>query len=127
MPTADCYREDNAPAFKKYKTTEEEPHVFIASTDTGFLEDISLTSYALNAGQMGLTRSDREKWLADYMASDDKSYRVEKLKQLHFNALAEPVLVPLMASPYTALVRKPWKIELSELYANNQLWRIKHD
>ena len=127
LPTADCYREDNAPAFKKYKSVEDEPHVFIASTDTGFLEDISLTSYALNAGQMGLSKQDRVKWLADYMSNDDKNYRVDKLKKLHFNSLAEPVLVPLMSSPYTALVRKPWKIELSELYANNQLWRIKHD
>jgi MarR-like DNA-binding transcriptional regulator SgrR of sgrS sRNA len=125
LPTAECYRENNLPEFKKYEKPNDEPHVFIASTDTGFLEDISLISYALNAGLLGLTKSERAKWLAEYMADDNKSTRVKKLKKLHFQALTEPVLVPLIASPYTALVRKPWKMELSELFANNQLWRIK--
>lgn len=89
------------------------------------MEDISLISYSLNAGLLGLQKSERTKWLSDYMATDDKALRIQKLKALHFKALAEPFIVPLMASPYAALVRKPWKMELSELYANNQLWRIK--
>ena len=126
LPNADCYRETNFPEFKKYEKSEDEPHVFIASTDTGFLEDISLISYSLNSGILGLEKSKREKWLSDYMLENDKSKRIQKLKKLHFDALAEPVLVPLIASPYTAIVRKPWKMELSELYANNQLWRIKN-
>lgn len=126
LPTADCYRENNFPDFKKYDNPIDEPHVFIASTDTGFLEDISLISYSLNAGLLGLTRSERKQWLTEYMADDYQMTRIQKLKNLHFQALTEPVLVPLIASPYTALIRKPWKMELSELFANNQLWRIKN-
>jgi hypothetical protein len=126
LPTADCYRENNFPDFKKYDNLIDESHVFIASTDTGFLEDISLISYSLNAGLLGLTRSERKQWLTEYMADDYQMTRIQKLKNLHFQALAEPVLVPLIASPYTALIRRPWKMELSELFANNQLWRIKN-
>ena len=125
IPEADCYHETNVPDFKKYEKDEDVPHAWVATTDTGFMEDISLISYSLNAGLLGLTKSERSKWLADYMATDDKALRIHKLKELHFHALAEPAIVPLVASPYAALVRKPWKIELSELYANNQLWRIK--
>lgn len=125
LPEADCYIENNVPDFKKYEQEEDVPHAFVASTDTGFMEDISLISYTLNAGLLGLSKSDRAKWLADYMATDDKEVRIGKLKSLHYKALAEPAVVPLMASPYAAVVRKPWKMELSELYANNQLWRIK--
>lgn len=127
LPMAECYRETNLPEFKKYDSAEDMPHVYIGSADTGFLEDISLISYSLNAGILGLTKSEREKWLADYMSSEDKDYRMNKLRNLHYKALVEPVLVPLLASPYTALTRKGWKIELSELYANNQLWRIKRN
>jgi len=125
LPQADCYIENNAPDLKKDIKPEDIPHAFVASTDTGFMEDISLISYSLNAGLLGLTKSERSHWLADYMATDDKALRIHKLKTLHYTALAEPAIVPLMASPYAAVVRKPWKMELSELYANNQLWRIK--
>lgn len=125
LPMADCYHETNVPDFKKYEKEDDVPHAWIASTDTGFMEDISLISYSLNAGLLGLSKSERSQWLAAYMATDDKALRIHKLKELHYRALAEPAIVPLMASPYAALVRKPWKVGLSELYANNQLWRIK--
>lgn len=126
LPQADCYKETNVPDFKKYDKSDDVPHAWIASTDTGFMEDISLISYSLNAGLLGLSKEQRSKWLAEYMATDDKGTRIGKLKELHYQALAEPAIIPLIASPYAALVRKPWKIELSDLYANNQLWRIKH-
>lgn len=113
------------PDFKKDLTPEDTPHAFIGFTDTGFMEDIGLISYSLNSGVLGLDKTDRARWLADYMATEEKERRIKKLKDLHFEALSRPTAVPLMALPYTALVRKPWKIELSELYANNQLWRIK--
>lgn len=125
LPTAECYTETRIPAFTKFDKPEDEPHVFIASIDTGFAEDISLISYALNGGVFGLTKKGREQWLSDYMSTDNKDERAKKLKDLHFQSLVEPVLVPLMASPYTALIRKPYKLELSDLFANNQLWRIK--
>jgi hypothetical protein len=126
LPGADFYKETDAPDLKKNVDPNEMPDAFICATDTGFMEDISLISYSLNAGLLGLRKEDRPKWLADYMATVQKSERMKKLRQLHFDALANPVIIPLMASPYTAVVRKPWKIELSDMYANNQLWRIKH-
>lgn len=125
IPEADCYIETNSPDLKKNATSDEVPHAFIASTDTGFMEDITLISYSLNAGLLGLKKTERSKWMAEYMALDDKTKRIEKLKELHFHALSEPWTVPLMASPYSAVVRKPWKVELSELFANNKLWHIK--
>jgi hypothetical protein len=126
LPHAVLYRETDAPDLNKHSDPNKIPDAFIAATDTGFMEDISLISYSLNAGLLGLKKEDRPRWLAEYMATARKTDRMKILRQLHFDALASPVTVPLVASPYTALVRKPWKMELSELYANNQLWRIKH-
>ncbi|MBL7545523.1 MAG: hypothetical protein JNL11_17015 [Bdellovibrionaceae bacterium] len=113
------------PDFNKDLKPDEIPHAFIGFTDTGFMEDISLISYSLNSGVLGLSPNKRAEWLSDYMATDDKAVRINKLKNLHYEALTRPTVFPLIALPYTALVRKPWKLELSELYANNQLWRIK--
>ena len=98
----------------------------VPSTDTGFMEDISLISYSLNAGLLGQSKTDRTQWMADYMGTDDKAIRIKKLKDLHYKALSEAWVIPLVASSYAAVIRKPWKLELSDLYANNQLWRIKH-
>jgi len=125
LPQAECYLEKYLPDLNPKMKFEDMPHAFIASTDTGFMEDINLISYSLNAGLLGLKKSERSVWLANYMALDDKPKRIQKLKELHFKALTEPAVVPLVGSPYSALVRKPWRMELSELFANNQLWRIK--
>lgn len=125
MPESDLYQENNVPDFKKYESENEIPHAFIASTDTGFMEDINLISYTLSAGFFGLKKDERQKWLAYYMENDSKTERVNKLREIHFKSLNEAYLVPIAVSPFIAVVKKPWKMELSELYANNQLWLIK--
>lgn len=125
LPQAQSYFEDNAPDLKRNLKSDDIPEAFIVSTDTGFMEDIGLISYSLNAGLLGLKKSDRSDWLAKYMTTENKKERLSQLKALHFEALASPWIVPLMASPYSATVRKPWQIKLSDLYANNQLWHIK--
>lgn len=125
IPEAETYFEDNVPDLKKNLSYVDYPEAFIVSTDTGFMEDISLISYSLNAGFLGLSKPDRLKWISDYMATPDKNIRLNKLKELHFKALTDPWIAPLVASPYAATVRKPWKIKLSDLYANNPLWLIQ--
>lgn len=125
LPEADIYQETNVPDFKKYASEAEMPDAFVASTDTGFMEDINLISYTMAAGFFGLTKPDRNKWLAEYMETDNKNDRLTKLRTIHFNALFEGVLIPITVSPFIAVIRKPWRMELSELYANNQLWLIK--
>jgi hypothetical protein len=92
---------------KKDLKPEDMPHAFVVSTDTGYKEDIGLISFSLNAGFLGIKKSAREKWLANYMTINDKNVRVQKLKELHYEALASPIIVPFMATPYAALVRKP--------------------
>ena len=125
LPQADCYLEQTPPDLQKDIKPENMPHAFIASTDTGFMEDISLISFSLNAGFLGLPKKERDKWLATYMSMDNRTERIAKLKDLHFNALRDFIVVPTMASPYASLVRKPWRMEFSDLFANNQLWLIK--
>jgi len=96
------------------------------STDTGFMEDINLISYSINAGFFGISKDSGQKWLADYMGLKDSESRLAALRQLHFKSLENAMAVPLIASPYVAMIRSPWKIGLSELFANNQLWLIRH-
>lgn len=125
FPQAEFRKQENVPAFVKFANPSDEPHAVICGTDTSFSEDIGLISYSMNAGFLGLKHDARQRWLADYMNQTSKSERLEKLKNLHFEALSKGELYPLIVSPYAALIRNPWKMELSDLYANNQLWLIK--
>ncbi len=127
VSSASIYFEKNIPDLHVYQNREEIPHAFIVNTDSGFSEDISLISYSLSAGTLGLNKEERSRWLSTYMATDNKDDRMKLLRSIHFDALAAPIIVPLFVSPFVALAHSPWKIQLSDLYANNQLWLIKHD
>ncbi len=127
LPDAKCSTISYIPAFGKHSSIDTMPDAFIGATDTSFMEDINLISYSLNAGVFGLTKLERAEWLKKYMSIDDKEKRLKMLRNLEFDALSAPVLVPLVASPYTALVRKPWRFELSTYYANDPIWQITRD
>jgi hypothetical protein len=114
----------NIPAFMKFDREDDMPDMFINGPDTGFLENIGLISYSVSAGYFGMTRDEGRQWLNEYILIDEKKERLRKLQALHYKVLTEPVMIPLMVSPYVAIARKPWKINLSQLYANNQLWQI---
>ena len=104
---------------------EEIPDYIMVTTDIGFLDDIGLLSYALNAGDFGLSQEEGQSWLKDYMKTEVKEERIKKIKKLHMDALMEGRLIPLGTTSWFAVVRKPWSLHFSELFANNQLWKIK--
>jgi hypothetical protein len=115
------------PIFQTNQQNDDAPDMVIAGPDTGFLEDIGLITYSLNAGVLGLSKKDVAPWLKTYMETTDKNERIKKLQKLHFEALMSPSVVPLVASPYVALVRKPWKLGLPKYFANNALWLVERE
>jgi hypothetical protein len=125
LPEASVIEGNVPPAFEKYASGEDMPLAFIGAPDTGFNEDISLISYSLTSGIFGLEPEQRQKWLADYMSLGEKNRRITKLKALHENALKDALFVPMFSSPYVALARSGWRIELSKLLANNPLWLLR--
>lgn len=113
-------------ALNKMATEDPDmPEMVLSGPDTGFLEDIGLISYTLNIGILGMTREQAALWLKDYMDTIEKKERLAKLQRLHFEALIEPNVVPLVSSPYVALVRKPWTLKLPKYFANNSLWLVE--
>lgn len=127
LPTVEVSEATNGPEFTKYEHEDQMPQMFIAGPDTGFLEDIGLISYSLNAGYFGLSKDGKTAWIRKYMDTLEKPERLKQLRDLHDTALSEPIIVPLLVAPYAALAKKPWKIGLSQLYANNPLWLIRKD
>ena len=55
VPQVETVVAENSAAFTKYKPSEM-PHMVITGPDTGFLEDIGLITYSMNAGYFGLSK-----------------------------------------------------------------------
>ncbi len=118
------FESSDIPALTEYKNEDDEPEMFIAGPDTGFLEDIGLISYSINVGLFGLEKNAGEKWLKEYMAIESKDQRMIKLRKLHIETLESGVAIPLVSAPYVAVARKGWSIGYSQLFSNDLLWRI---
>ena len=125
LPQIETYESVKNPNFIKFASSEEEPQLILSGPDTGFQEDIGLITYSLNAGYFGMSAEERKNWLNHYMDTPEKADRMNLLKSLHESVLSGPVIVPLLVAPYAAIARKPWKVGLSQLYANNPLWLIQ--
>jgi hypothetical protein len=125
LPAAEIEEGKNVPAFTKYDSPSDMPHVAIGGPDTGYHEDISLISYMLVSGTFGMSPEERSAWLAKYMSLPKREERLEMLRTIHEESLRKGILVPLLACPYAAVTRQGWRIELSQLFANNPIWLIK--
>ena len=126
MPNLRVERAKAIPAFSQL-ADKDIPDYIIVNTDSGFLEDIGLLSYTINAGYFGLFPREGKAWLEDYMNTPEKNERLKKLKTMHLKSLMEGLMLPLLSTPYLAVTRKPWHPELSALFANNPLWKIRKD
>ena len=124
MPNLKAEQAKGIPAFVKLEK-QDIPDYIMVKTDTGFLEDISLLSYSMNAGLFGFSKEEGRAWLKDYMQTVDKKERIKKLKEMHLQSLSQGWMIPLFSTPYVAITRKPWEPQLSELFANNPLWKIR--
>jgi hypothetical protein len=124
IPKVSVVEGENVPAFSKYKSIDDMPHAFIAGPDTGFNEDISLISYSLISGALGLPKAEVPGWLEKYMSLSEKKDRMVMLQAIHLKALENVAVYPLFACPYTALMQNGWHSKLSLIFANNPLWLI---
>ncbi|PIP94736.1 MAG: hypothetical protein COW00_02385 [Bdellovibrio sp. CG12_big_fil_rev_8_21_14_0_65_39_13] len=124
LPGIEIYESNKIPALTNYSSLEEMPHAFIGGPDITFNEDISLITYSINAGVFGMSKVERQQWIAKYMSIIEKSARLDMLQKLHFKSLMDGIIYPLASSPYIALLRKPWKSHLPQIFANNPIWTI---
>lgn len=124
LPGIDVYEGTKIPTLSTYDSLEDMPHAFLAGPDITFNEDISLITYSVNVGLFGMDKIERQEWIKSYMTILDKSERLDKLQKLHFQSLLDGVIFPIASSPYIALLRKNWKSNLPQIFANNPLWTI---
>ena len=124
MPHLKIKRSQKQPSLSQ-EGEEDTPDYHIFITDIGFLDDIGLLSYSIKTGHFGFPPEDGQAWLKDYMNTEGSKEKMAKIKQLQMVAITEGRMIPLLTAPTFAIVRKPWTLHLSELFANNQFWKIR--
>ena len=60
------------------------------------------------------------------MSEVSKEKRLSSLRKMHFKALHDLQIVPMVAAPYVSLASCDWQHNLSKFYANNPLWVLRH-
>lgn len=101
------------------------PDIFISGPDVSYKEDIGLISYSINSGDFCISKGKGEKWLKDYMEIPNKSDRIPLLHKLHLESIQKKSVIPVVSGPYVAIANQKWTMNLSPLYANNQLWLFR--
>lgn len=101
-----------------------DPHMIILTTDGMWNENIAFVSYSLSLNLYPLSRADADRWLTEFMSTEDKNERLTRLRNLHFLALRTPKVVSLLSEPQYSMVRAPWTQESCPIFSSSALWRI---
>ncbi|MFZ4402871.1 MAG: hypothetical protein ACOYOK_02105 [Pseudobdellovibrionaceae bacterium] len=99
---------------------------YYINNDTAWTENLGLLSYNFGVQFFHLPGLDPDKWLDDYINTEDKEERMKKLRKLHYEMLKEVVIYPFAVSPYIAFSAKPWTMNFSRYNAGIELWRMRY-
>ena len=79
---------------------EERPDAYVFTNDASWEEDLSLLGYNIGFSYFHLPQQDLERWLDEYVDTENRSIRQNKLIELHRKLLFEAAIFPLMVSAY---------------------------
>lgn len=105
----------------------ERPDFYISATDSSFYESLSLVSYNIKVEKFDLTKDQGAEWLDRYMSAEDKSVRIEMLRDLNFRSLSKGIVGVIGEAPYIEVSRKPFHYTGSKFFAGSPLWLIRQD
>jgi hypothetical protein len=90
--------------------------------DSAFYEDISLVAYEFANSYWGKDVAEGRKWISSYMEIEDKSERIAKLRELHFEVLKEGLVHPICVRPYYVVHSVKWKDNTPKFMASSAWW-----
>lgn len=104
---------------------EERLDTYLIQTDSAWNENISLLGHNFAAGIFHLSDFNKEKWLSEYIHTENIEIRRQKLRAFHFELLKQGVIYPITVSSYMAFGNKKWKLNFLPFIAGSQLWRMR--
>lgn len=102
---------------------DRQPDLYFSMGDSTFFESLSLLHYNFEQGTF-LDRGDGMAWLQSYLKVESKKNRIDLIRELHYRALANGRIIPVLAEPYYAVSRKPLSPNFSKFYAGSPFWKL---
>jgi hypothetical protein len=99
---------------------------FFALVNTSSVESADSIFSIKSLNWMPYSEAENDRWISKYLEVEDKSERVKLMRSLHFDMLTKGTIAPIKALPYTAVVRKPWRLKFSPLSSSTPLWNIEY-
>lgn len=104
---------------------EDRTDMYYVTTDTAWLENLSLLSYNFQMGSFSYPGIDADNWIQHYISTSDKNERMKLLRSLHFNILKNASIVPIEVAPFYGIAKPGWKLNQSKVAVGNDLWLIR--
>ncbi|MDQ3233485.1 MAG: ABC transporter substrate-binding protein [Pseudobdellovibrionaceae bacterium] len=100
---------------------------FFTTINLSSIESLDSIFWLRSANWMPYSSQKNDEWIDRYLKEEDKSNRVELMRQLHLDMLLQSNVAPIEAASHGAVVRKPWKFNFSKLFTNTPLWQIEYE
>ncbi|MEK6772620.1 MAG: hypothetical protein AABY64_01660 [Bdellovibrionota bacterium] len=104
---------------------ENRPDVFAGVNDVTFNRSISVLSYNLKQGILGLYGDTAHDWFKKYLRANSSEHAIKILNELHYKALSTCAIYPLTASPFILLARNGWKAQMNPFFSATELWLLQ--
>lgn len=110
--------------FVKIVSIEESPDIYPQVVDTLFGDSFTSISYNLNVGTFHYDKDESRKMIDHYLSLNSDQERLDYIRKIHYDILAEGRVIPLGHAPYVAISNKKWELKLSKFFAGTPVWGI---
>lgn len=106
---------------------DKSAHFNFFTVDTSFYESYAQLSYYFKVKIFDIDNFDTNSWMNTYLNTDTKSDRIELLSKLHLEVLLSAKILPLIHSPFTSILKKPWKASFPKSTLESPFTMITQD
>jgi len=96
----------------------------LMNQDIGYDEDVSFVSYSLQSNSFGIYSNEAKNMLKDYMSKNNKSDRVDFVRNLGRHILSNVTLIPLFFEGYATLYKPHLKIDFPKNNSGTPFWKV---
>lgn len=110
-----------------YQYKDDAPDAYIETLDSTFTETANSMIYALRMGIYGYSSHDANEKIDKIYSEKSLEKKVEIIKKLHKEIIAEGRMISLGHAPYVAISKKSWSLDFSKYFAATNIEDITSD
>jgi ABC-type oligopeptide transport system substrate-binding subunit len=118
---------DNTYTFPGSAEQQEKFDGFFGRASLSAIESADSLFFLKGNGWLMQSEESINRLIKTFLESDSRSERIGILQGLHNDIITQARVIPLEATFYSAVVRKPWKFNFSKAFTDTLLWQITYE